>query len=681
MKTSKKIIAVILLVVMLFSTMPITSVSAEEAYDALQLDTAYNVSIRNSEHTVSFTPDEEGWYRFYSTGSKDTYATLYDSDFNVISSNDELLFTSDYNFTLKAYLEAQTTYYLTVNSYEARYETAKFKIYVEKTVGVESVRITKTPDDLNCTKGYELESISLKGLEAVFTLSDGSEVEWSESDTHVVCGINVDFDVFEDENGFCALVSCGNASEKIYYNVVEVLVDRIEFNGEEKECYEDTNGWYDDDLGYFVYNYGLDYSDTITVYYKDGTVKECRIYDYLDGVHPVVSQPQEDAPWGVGDNYYTISYMGVETQVKVTVLPCTFKSIRLISAPTKDYVYGEYGYGYRDQYGRFVLEPTDLTGLVFNVEYFDGTTETIGASDIDMKNQTIQGYEYYVDSISLAKSGTAKATLHYKGAKLCYDVDVLSSHIRSIEIESYPEVTDYEFRYGAIFEGMQLRITYENGRKKIVTLTEENTTYNVNSDVVCCIDTGEEPIYVERIVFGYCEVAYGFACMDKGVLYEGLWIDENREVENISVENFSPYGEDMIVNVTYEDGSSEQLNYDTVALETDEYGFVYGCAKTKNGIIDYEIVPKLKDGEIIGYTLYTMDSSVYIEGEFVKRGDANLDSDVDILDVTIIQQHCAQHITLEGEALKAADADRDQNIAIMDATTIQRFLAKIIDVL
>lgn len=679
MKTFKRITAVFLLMVMLFSVMPIASVSAEETYDALQLDTAYSVSIRNKDCTVSFTAEEEGWYRFYSTGSKDTYATLYDSDFNELLSNDELIYSSDFNFTLKVYLEAQSTYYLTVGAYEAQYETSKFKVYAEKTVGVESVEITKAPDNLNCTKGYELQSMSLKGLEAVYTLSDGSEVAWSYSDTFVVCGTNVNIKTSSDADGYYAMITCGNASEKIYFNVVEVMVDRIEFNGDEKSYYVNSDGWYDDELGYYVYSYGLNYKDTITVYYQDGTSEECRIYDSLNGVRPVISQPQEEAPWGVGDNYYTISYMGIETQVKVTVLPCPFKSVKVISAPTKDYVYGDWTYGYRDEYGRYVIEPGDLTGLVFTVEYFDGTKDTIGAGDIDTKNQTIQGFEYSIDRISLAKSGTAKATINYKGAKISYDIDVIPSSIRSIEIVGYTEVTDYEYRYNAIFDGMQLRITYENGRKKIVTLTEENTTYDGSDYFRYCVDTGAEPVYIERGPGYDGEDVYAFICMDKVVLYEGIWFEEDREVENISVENFSPYGEDMIVNVTYADGSSEKLNYDTVDLVSSEDGSAFGYAKTQNGIINYEIYPELKDGKIIGYTLYTMGSPVYVEGNFAKLGDANLDSNVDILDVTMIQQHCAQHVTLEGEALKAADADRDQNIAIMDATTIQRFLAKIID--
>ena len=57
-------------------------------------------------------------------------------------------------------------------------------------------------------------------------------------------------------------------------------------------------------------------------------------------------------------------------------------------------------------------------------------------------------------------------------------------------------------------------------------------------------------------------------------------------------------------------------------------------------------------------------------------GDANLDSEVDIVDVTTIQRFDARMISLDDTALFLADADQDEEVTIIDATWIQRYVLK-----
>ena len=57
-------------------------------------------------------------------------------------------------------------------------------------------------------------------------------------------------------------------------------------------------------------------------------------------------------------------------------------------------------------------------------------------------------------------------------------------------------------------------------------------------------------------------------------------------------------------------------------------------------------------------------------------GDATGDGVVSIADVTEIQRHTAEFITLEGVAFSAADVNRDGVVNISDATEIQRYLAE-----
>ena len=58
-------------------------------------------------------------------------------------------------------------------------------------------------------------------------------------------------------------------------------------------------------------------------------------------------------------------------------------------------------------------------------------------------------------------------------------------------------------------------------------------------------------------------------------------------------------------------------------------------------------------------------------------GDANLDGKVDIQDVTEIQRHLSEHITLEKTAAANADYNQDGVISIEDCTCIQVVLAEL----
>lgn len=61
----------------------------------------------------------------------------------------------------------------------------------------------------------------------------------------------------------------------------------------------------------------------------------------------------------------------------------------------------------------------------------------------------------------------------------------------------------------------------------------------------------------------------------------------------------------------------------------------------------------------------------------LKRGDADTNAIVDILDATAIQQHLAKLRTLNADGSKAADVDGADGITILDATYIQKYLANL----
>lgn len=77
-----------------------------------------------------------------------------------------------------------------------------------------------------------------------------------------------------------------------------------------------------------------------------------------------------------------------------------------------------------------------------------------------------------------------------------------------------------------------------------------------------------------------------------------------------------------------------------------------------------------------GYEYAKEQNIPYILLDEVKLGDANGDGSVNINDVTAIQQHLAEHVSLEGISLHAADTDQNGEVKIDDATLLQEFLAE-----
>lgn len=89
----------------------------------------YLSSVGSKEVMCEFTPSQSGTYTIYSTGSYDTYATLYNSSKMSITSNDDG--GSSYNFSISEYLTGGRTYYLGVKVSSST-SSASFSVYIER---------------------------------------------------------------------------------------------------------------------------------------------------------------------------------------------------------------------------------------------------------------------------------------------------------------------------------------------------------------------------------------------------------------------------------------------------------------------------------------------------------------------------------------------------------------------
>jgi hypothetical protein len=88
---------------------------------------AVNISTAGSAKYYKFVPSSTQTYTFSSSGSLDTYATLYSSSGRVITADDDL--GLDYNFLITRQLTLGQTYILEVRLYYS-YELGSFTIKV-----------------------------------------------------------------------------------------------------------------------------------------------------------------------------------------------------------------------------------------------------------------------------------------------------------------------------------------------------------------------------------------------------------------------------------------------------------------------------------------------------------------------------------------------------------------------
>lgn len=677
----KKLLSVLIAVLVLMSALPMAAVSAA-SYQKITTSEPYAMTLSYDEiETVRFIPEKTGWYKFYTTGDYDTYATLTNPIFNVELYSDDI--NENLNFCIKRMLTAGHTYYLEVGTYISYNETAEFELFVEEAVYATSVTISKEPDNPNVVEGYEYDTMFCDGLEATYTLSDGTQQVWSYDEDNYICDSLVELDTGVDILGrYYVKLSCDNVYKQYYFTTVENTVDRIEYSGSAIEFYENTNGYYDEDMGGYYYFYDLPEDTSVTVYYTDGSYEFGSINDKFKYGYVTDYDNQYDTTWTTdGDNYVTLSYLGAEAQLPVNILPCPFKSVTLNSAPTYKYVYGDsmWGFMYEDEWWgeiTYILYPQVLTGLSFTVEYQDGTTQTYTDEDFDTYNHLLDGYEYSIDVVYAETIGTYPVTLYYKGYELTYDIELIESPVASIEFISDPDVTEYIGIFYPVFNGMELKITYTDGTSETVTLSEENTVYTF--DLTYEITVGDNTVYA---YYEYSEELgehYIFSCLGTESAYTGCTFDYDYYVDTIEVEKFTGDVDGTVLNVKFTDGTNSKITLDVLDFVTYEDGSIAGAAMTDEGIALF-LLEEVSDGN------YTLD----ILGEHIEisviepansgiLGDANKDGSVNIKDVTAIQKHIASLEIIPEDALVLADTDIDGDVNIKDATAIQKHIAGII---
>ena len=139
MKKTSKILSIILVVIMIFASIPMTAFA--ESFPEVEIDTNYSVQAsKGNDVIVTFTPEESGEYYLVSDNSKDydvdPYVWVYDSDDNLVTQGDDEGEACNFDCVLDAV--ADETYYLHLGAYsEGEYDYVikkYFKITHQPTV-------------------------------------------------------------------------------------------------------------------------------------------------------------------------------------------------------------------------------------------------------------------------------------------------------------------------------------------------------------------------------------------------------------------------------------------------------------------------------------------------------------------------------------------------------------------
>ena len=261
-----------------------------------------------------------------------------------------------------------------------------------------------------------------------------------------------------------------------------------------------------------------------------------------------------------------------------------------------------------------------------------------------------------------------------------YNVTVKESGIASIEVVKLPTNPVYSKYYVPDWRGLQIKVTYTNGKSQIGTLKDGNMVYGINDffgPYVGFDFNGVIGLISSR--WSKDGSRYIISLADKSCEVTGLTYREDKRVTDVEVENFSESAKDIIFKLTYEDGTKEDVP--VIDVKFNDYTFrkqsKYIIAQTSKGMIEFTIPNhELVNTDII---LSVFDINVKEKGadepypDDCVIGDANGDGVVDILDATKIQMYASSKIVLNQDQLYCADVNDDGNVDVLDAAQIQKF--------
>ena len=482
----KKTVAMLLSVLMLFMQLPMgvlaIGAEVEEVEPVTVLTLGESVTVKG-ETLYSFTPEESGVYRMYSSGSCDSIATLFDENMIEIARNDDG--GHDVNFELNYLMTAGTTYYLRAGAYSDNVFT--YTLTVEESE-YESIEIVSVPTaeimEYDYAIGYWMSVYNGQIVDRYFQYNpyealreavirvnykDGHSEEIPYCDENgMETGVSWEWDFYknpwkvgEDNHYYITyhgMRALANAT------VLESPVSKIEvvsMDIPELVEYDTTYGyWSNGYMGmieveekYFTYEPPIDPTSVeFKVTYKDGTVENLRLMGE-DGHNDVQLNTYSDQyknPWTIGGkNEFEIWYKGAYTTHSVSIIETPVESIRVVEGGSFEYPEFDEMYGYWvDQDSFYYMPSYFMQDIVIEATYKDGTVERIPYRN---EETGIINFSYshnqYEEPWVIGSDN--ELTISYKAVPTVANVTIKPGIVESIEVE---DVTVVEGVQGSFWE-------------------------------------------------------------------------------------------------------------------------------------------------------------------------------------------------------------------------------------
>ena len=620
------------------------------------------------EKRFKFTPSETGYYSF-EINSRDRV------NFDIRDNNNEFLVSEGRTFNY--YLNAGETYYLDARLHGD--ETGTYTFTVSKMPEITELEITAYPNRMDY---FDNESdFYYYGLKLRAQLDNGTTCDWEYYD-NTLAGYDVYIeDNFIDGKYVNTTVSCGDKIVSFEFNILENPVESIEILSDGITLIENAYGHFefrydsesDSEVEYFYYNYSLPSDLEIKINYKNKPSVTANINDLVDGYCFNYYSYQRENPWTLGgDNYITISYIGISALLPVNIIENPVDHIEINTAPTREYIYGDNKFGFLDYDGTYYFEPYDMTGLSFTVYYTDNTSKTFTYNDIDY-GERIDGYDYLLSYYGLNPPlGNFTVTFSYMGKSADYTVLLKESIVKSISVTKKPYRTAYTDYYMPDFLGTEFTITYTDDTSEVVTLTEENLLCKYGN---ICIELPNKenaeystltisPFYHEEGIY-FMASYFGKSCDIRDITFT-----EEKEIDSVEFCNVSSNGDGMTVIINYTDKTTQTLIME--ALCCNSYNtFTDVFALTENGILQYQIETHLdSNGKLTGYTIDLFGKSTYADAQTSRFGDVNGDTSVDMRDLIALKNALLD----DAEYIYTNDVNLDGSVDADDLTALRKAL-------
>lgn len=371
-----------------------------------------------------------------------------------------------------------------------------------------------------------------------------------------------------------------NSSVYTYITVIENPVKSLEvldgfrlslienLDGGMTTCYDPDTGDYDKE--YFKYStMGID-SARILITYKDGSTKIATPKE-LYSEYFIVDDNQEENHWEKGkENYLTVSYLGVETQIPVDIIDNPVKSIEVVKYDEIKLIENVDGYWWQtgdegDSGKYFNYYIPSINCVVVKINYNDGTSKTAKlGSYVDGRVITLSDNQY---EKHFTVGSDNYLTINYAGKSAPLPVTVVENPVESITVNSAPTRVYYlgELGYNRPddINGLNFTVNFKDGTKKTYNYTDVEKNRQFDGYYYDVDFADEEKVGLNDVEFNYMGKTAVYQVEVKESPVESIDIVKMPDVTEFSY-YFAPDFTTMKLKFNYKDGSSKLIDLGSV---------------------------------------------------------------------------------------------------------------------